>query len=60
VIYSLIYPGFLGSICTNWFQSTLAVSLANFFMRPDNYIRYLILAFYFLDFIHLYGDMDRP
>jgi len=33
--------------------------LANFFMRPDNYIRYLILAFYFLDFIHLYGDMDE-
>lgn len=29
------------------------------YFNADNYIRYAILIFYFLDYMHLYGDMER-
>lgn len=58
IIYGLIYPGFLGSMLYELIPSDKSNFTGSFFSTPDNFIRYLILFFYFLDYAHLYGDMD--
>ena len=59
VIYGLIYPGFLGSMLSRAHTPNSADFSAEYFLlRSDNHIRYLILAFYFLDFIHLFDMHD--
>ena len=59
VIYGLIYPGFLGSMLYELIPSKSSdFTLRFFFANSDTYIRYLILTFYFLDYVHLYGDME--
>ncbi|HEX8177206.1 MAG TPA: hypothetical protein VF543_19110 [Pyrinomonadaceae bacterium] len=58
IIYGLIYPGFLGSMLYELIPPDKSNFTWAFFITPDNFIRYLILFFYFLDFAHLYGDME--
>jgi hypothetical protein len=59
VIYGLVYPGFLGSMLYELIPTKdMDFTWSYFFGKPVNYIRYLILIFYFLDYMHLYGDME--
>ena len=59
VIYGLIYPGFLGSMLYELVPADASkFTLTFFFSTPDNHLRYGILIFCLLDYIHLYGDMD--
>lgn len=58
LIYGLIYPGFLGSMLYELIPTDKSNFTFAFFTTPDNFIRYLILIFYFLDYVHLYGDME--
>jgi hypothetical protein len=64
LIYGLIYPGFLGSMLyefvpTEKSQFTFDYFWSTFSRTPENYLRCMILVFYFLDYVHLYGDMER-
>jgi hypothetical protein len=59
VIYGLIYPGFLGSMLYELIPTDKSNFSLAFFTTPDNCIRYLILIFYSLDYMHLYGDMEN-
>src|SRR5687767_2937724 len=59
VIYGLIYPGFLGSMLYELIPTDKSNFSLAFFTTSDNFIRYLILIFYSLDYMHLYGDMEN-
>jgi hypothetical protein len=59
LIYGLIYPGFLGSMLYELIPTERSdFTLIYFLGTPDNFIRYAIILFYSLDYVHLYGDMD--
>ena len=54
VIYGLIYPGFLGSMLYELIPTDATLFTFSFFFKTaENYIRYGILIFYILDYIHL-------
>jgi hypothetical protein len=58
LIYGLIYPGFLGSMLYELIPTSGADFTSTHFLTLDNFIRYSIIFFYSLDYLHLYGDMD--
>jgi hypothetical protein len=58
LIYGLIYPGFLGSMLYELIPAGGADFTLAHFLTRDNFIRYAIIFFYSLDYVHLYGDMD--
>ena len=58
LIYGLIYPGFLGSMLYELIPTGRADFTLAHFLTSDNFIRYAIILFYSLDYVHLYGDMD--
>lgn len=58
LIYGLIYPGFLGSMLYELIPVGGSDFTATHFLTRDNFIRFAIIFFYSLDYVHLYGDMD--
>lgn len=58
LIYGLVYPGFLGSMLYELIPAGRADFTVWHFFTRDNFIRYGIILFYSLDYVHLYGDMD--
>lgn len=58
LIYGLIYPGFLGSMLYELIPTSGSDFTGAHFLTIDNGIRYAIIFFYSLDYLHLYGDMD--
>src|SRR5438105_6110640 len=58
LIYGLIYPGFLGSMLYELIPAGGSDFTVAHFLIRDNFIRYAIILFYSLDYLHLYGDMD--
>ena len=58
LIYGLIYPGFLGSMLYEVIPTSGSDFTRAHFLSLDNLIRYGIIFFYSLDYLHLYGDMD--
>lgn len=58
LIYGLIYPGFLGSMLYELIPTDGSDFTVAHFLTSDNSIRYAIILFYSLDYVHLYGDMD--
>ncbi len=59
VIYGLIYPGFLGSMLYELVPPNPWDFTRQYFWSADHRIRYLIIIFYFLDYMHLYGDLEQ-
>jgi hypothetical protein len=58
-VYSLIYPGFLGSMIYEIIPSSNSAADLLKFWTLATLIKILITLLYCLDYLHLYADMEK-
>lgn len=59
LIYNLVYPGFIGSMIYDLIIRYYNTDSKGPYWIAETIVKWMIVIFYCLDFIHLYGDIDR-
>ncbi len=59
ITYNLLYPGFVGSMIYELIPNERKYLTREYFTDPLFIIKVLITLYYFLDYFHLYGDIEE-